>query len=335
MTEDHVDEEDRNGGRRSSDRVAISAVVPCFNECLVIDELYRRLIAVLKQVAGDSHEMIMVNDGSTDQTWSLIRRLIREDPHVVGVDLSKNHGHQLAITAGLFHSRGDRVVGNDADLQDPPELICDMMQLMAREQADVVYGRRIRRMGETWFKRTSAHLFYAVLSRLSATDITRDVGDLRVMSARVVEILNSMAEQHRFLRGLVPWIGFKQVPFDYDRQQRAAGTTKYSKRRMARLALDALTSFSLAPLRMSIYVGFTAAVVALSLAAYAIVLTILGHTISGWASLIAVVLFMGGSQLVVTGVLGEYIGRIHEQTQNRPLFIVREVVRSEVRTARP
>ena len=230
----------------------LSCVVPCYNEERTIEELYRRLSTACRSSGTSDYEIILINDGSEDGTWQLIEKLCEADPHVVGIDLARNHGHQLALTAGLETARGDLVFILDADLQHPPELLGEMLAVMDREKSDVVYGRRRKRDVENWFKRWSAALFYRVLEYLSDTKIPRDTGDFRLVRRRVIDVLNKMPEHDRFIRGMIAWIGFKQVAFDYDRAQRFAGETKYSLGKMTALAADAFTGFSIAPLRTRI-----------------------------------------------------------------------------------
>jgi glycosyltransferase involved in cell wall biosynthesis len=309
------------GGDRAVD---VSAVVPCLNEAEALPELYRRLSAALRGVVGDRHEIVLVNDGSSDSTWLRIRELAEDDPHVVGVDLSRNYGHQLALSAGLSVCRGARVLILDADLQDPPELLSEMMARMDAG-ADVVYGRRTARRGESWFKRRSAEAFYRVLSRLTDVPIPKDTGDFRLMSRRVVDTVNAMPEQHRFLRGMVSWIGFQQVPLEYERAERHAGKTKFRVARMLRFAVDAITSFSIAPLRVSTYLGLFLGFVAIVLLVGTLLAWFVADVVPGWTSLMVVVLLLGAAQLVMFGLMGEYLGRLYMQSKSRPLYLIREV----------
>ena len=273
-----------------------------------------------------SHEIVLVDDGSRDRTWEIIRALALTDAAVRGLRLSRNHGHQLALTAGLQAARGDRVLMIDADLQDPPELLGALLQRMDETGADVVFGRRIRREGEGLFKRATAWTFYRVLNWFSDMEIPRDTGDFRLVSRRVLDVLNNLGEHNRFVRGLVCWVGFEQVPLDYVRASRHAGETGYPLRKMVRFAADALTSFSIRPLRLASYFGMICALLALLVAAYAIVQWVLGHTIQGWTSLIVVILVIGAMQLLVLGIIGEYLGRLFLESKQRPLFTVRERV---------
>ncbi len=303
-------------------RPAISVVVPCYNEAEVLPTFCERMIASCR-ATGRSFEIILVNDGSGDATWQVVRAQCIADPAFVGIDLSRNHGHQLALTAALHHARGEFILVIDADLQDPPELLREMLQVM-EEGADVVFGQRTRREGETWFKKVSAAAFYRTLNYLADTSIPADTGDFRLMRRRVLEEFLRLPEQSRFIRGMVSWLGFRQVPLLYERQERAAGTSKYPLRKMIRFALDAVTSFSTKPLIAATYLGGAVGLMAFFLAIYSIVQWFFGHTVQGWTSLIVVVLLLGSVQLFVLGIIGEYLGRLTMQAKNRPLFIVRE-----------
>ena len=308
--------------------VRVSAVIPCYNEEESIGELYRRVSAACLEEIGEDFEIVLVNDGSADSTWTKVSALAGEDHHVVGINLSRNHGHQLALSAGLSACRGDRILILDADLQDPPELLGKMMLLMD-EGADVVYGRRAGRAGETWFKRATAAIFYSLLRRLVDVDIPRDAGDFRLLSRRALSILLAMPEQHRFLRGMVSWIGLRQVPVVYDRAPRYRGETKYSVTKMARFALDAITGFSTKPLRIASYLGLLFGLFGIALLVYVVVGFATLRVVPGWTSLMAVVSIMGSATLFVLGLIGEYIGRMYMEMKRRPLFIIDEVVGSE------
>jgi dolichol-phosphate mannosyltransferase len=307
------------------ERPRLSAVVPCYNEEEGLALFYGRLSAACAACVGDSYEIVLIDDGSTDRSWSVIALLAEDDPHLIGLSLSRNFGHQLALTAGLSFARGDRIFVIDADLQDPPELLSAMMRLMDGG-ADVVYGQRQEREGETWFKRWTAAAFYRLLARMTEVDVPLDTGDFRLMSRRVSEALQSMPEQHRFVRGLVAWIGFKQVALPYRRQKRAAGTTKYPLRKMLRFAVDALTGFSVLPLRISSLLGVCFGVFGLSTLVYALVSWLLFRVVPGWASTVVLTSILGSSQLLAVGIMGEYIGRIFIEVKRRPHFIVREVL---------
>lgn len=312
----------------------LSIVVPCFNEEACLPALHVRLTAAAREAARDDYEIVLVNDGSRDGSWPIMRRLAAEDGHVVAINLSRNHGHQLALTAGLDLCRGETVLIIDADLQDPPELLPDMLRAMQAEGADVVYGVRKSRAGETAFKRATAHGFYRLLSRATEVDIPLDTGDFRLMSRRALDALLAMPEQARFIRGMVAWIGFKQLPFAYDRQERFAGETKYPLKKMVRFALDALTGFSSAPLKLAGRAGLLLSVGSLLLILYIAYAWAAGRSIQGWTSLMLVVVVLGAVQMFVLALMGEYIGRLYNEAKRRPLYIVQEVAGGEGRDAR-
>jgi len=306
----------------------LSVVAPCYNEAGCLDQLHVRLTdACVKEVGAHRYEIVLVDDGSSDSTWQEIRALVDKDPHVVGVAMSRNHGHQLALSAGLTVCRGQRILIIDADLQDPPELLPEMMRLMD-QGADVVYGRRQSRAGESWFKEITAKLFYRLFDRLVEFQIPLDSGDFRLMSRRALDVLNDMPEHHRFIRGMVSWIGFNQVPIYYERQARYAGSTSYPFTKMLRFALDAITSFSVRPLRIASYLGMLFGVMALMALVYTLFGWAMGHTVIGWTSIMAVILLLGSAQLIVIGVAGEYLGRLCLEAKNRPLYIIDQVARS-------
>jgi polyisoprenyl-phosphate glycosyltransferase len=303
----------------------LSVVVPCFNEEACLGRLHERLGAAAKKAAGQDYEIVLVNDGSRDSSWSVMQRLAGEDPHLVAINLSRNHGHQLALTAGLDLCRGDIILIIDADLQDPPELLPDMLKTMRSEDADVVYGVRKSRAGDTAFKRATAHTFYRLLSRATEVDIPLDAGDFRLMSRRALDALLAMPEQARFIRGMVAWIGFRQIPFAYDRQERFAGETKYPLGKMIRFALDALTGFSSAPLKLASHAGLWLSVGSILLILYIAYAWAAGQSIQGWTSLMLVVVVLGAVQMFVLALQGEYIGRLYNEAKRRPLYIVQDV----------
>ena len=305
-------------------RVALSVVVPCYDEEASLPALYNRLTRVCAETAGDDYEIVLVSDGSRDRTWPMIALLAESDRHVVGVNLSRNHGHQIALTAGLSICRGARVLVIDADLQDPPELLPEMLRLMDAG-ADVVYGQRIERQGESPFKRWSASLFYRLLGALAEIEMPMDTGDFRLISRRTVDVLNAMPEQHRFVRGMVSWIGFTQVALPYRREARANGTTKYPLSRMLAFATDAITAFSVRPLRISSGLAVLFALCGLVVMGYAIYSWRAGVAVAGWTSLMCVVLIMGSAQLFVLGIFGEYLGRLAVESKRRPLYVVKEI----------
>jgi glycosyltransferase involved in cell wall biosynthesis len=308
----------------------LSIVVPCYNEQECLEALHRRLNAAAVQAVGDDYEIVLVNDGSKDRTWALMQEAAARDPHLVAVNLSRNHGHQLALTAGLDLCRGDIILIIDADLQDPPELLTDMIATMDREKADVVYGLRTARAGETPFKRATAAGFYRLLARATEVDIPVDAGDFRLMSRRALDALLAMPEQARFIRGMVAWIGFRQVPFPYERDERFAGETKYPLSKMIRFALDALTGFSSAPLKLASHAGLWLAAGSVILVLYIAMSWATGQTIQGWTSLMLVVVTLGAVQMFVLGLMGEYIGRLYSQAKNRPLYIVQDIAGARV-----
>jgi dolichol-phosphate mannosyltransferase len=313
---------------------SLSIVVPCFDEEACLPVLHERLTAAARGAAGDDYDIVLINDGSRDGSWAIMERLVGGDPHLTAINLSRNHGHQLALTAGLDLCRGERVLIIDADLQDPPELLAEMMATMDREKADVVYGVRKSRAGETAFKRATAHGFYRLLSRATEVEIPVDTGDFRLISRRALDALLAMPEQARFIRGMVAWIGFRQVPLPYAREQRFAGETKYPLRKMIRFALDALTGFSSAPLKLASHAGLILSFGSLLLTAYIAYAWVSGHSIQGWTSLMLVVVILGAIQMFVLALMGEYIGRLYNEAKKRPLYIVQEIAGGEAREGR-
>jgi polyisoprenyl-phosphate glycosyltransferase len=313
---------------RSDARVhpRLSIVAPCYNEEEGLEEFHGRMTAAAEKTAGSDYELILVNDGSSDRTWSIMGDLVRRDPHVVAVNLSRPHGHQLAMTAGLYVCRGGRILTIDADLQDPPELLGEMWCLMKRAEADVVYGVHKERPGESVLKRGTATLFYRLMRRIGDVDMPVDAGDFRLMTRRVLDVLNSMPEQHRFIRGMVSWIGLRQVPLVYDRAPRRTGASNYSLAKMIGLAFDALTSFSIMPLRLASYLGLVLGTLSLLMLGYTFGSWALGHVVTGWTSLLTVVLILGSAQLILFGLLGEYVGRLYLETKRRPLFVIDQVL---------
>lgn len=304
--------------------IRLSIVAPCYREALGLAELHRRSTLAAQALVGDDFELILVNDGSPDETWPGICALGDRDARVVGVNLSRNHGHQLALTAGLSVARGERILILDADLQDPPELLPQMMRALD-EGADVAYGQRTQRAGETLFKRATAALFYRLLRRLTDVQIPRDTGDFRLMSRRVLEVLKGMPESHRFMRGMVSWVGFRQVAVPYERELRATGSSSYPLRKMLRLAFDAITGFSTRPLRLASLLGLLFGAVGALGVVITIIAWAMGVTVPGWASVVVILLTLGGIQLAVLGIIGEYLGRLYIEVKRRPLFIIDEI----------
>lgn len=299
-----------------------------YNEEEVIETTYRRLTSVLEPI-GETYELVLVNDGSRDRTAEIVRSLCASDPRVKLVDFSRNFGHQIAVTAGMDYASGRAVVLIDADLQDPPELIPEMVARW-REGYDVVYGKRTVRKGETWFKKVTAAAFYRLLRSLTSVNIPLDTGDFRLMDRKVSDTLSSMRENSRFIRGMVSWAGFRQTYVEYVREERFAGETKYPLTKMIRLSLDAITSFSTKPLKLAGILGFL-----LSAAGFIYLLIVLylrlftDSTTQGWTSLIVISLLFHGITLSLLGVLGEYIGRTYEEAKRRPLYVVADRVNFE------
>jgi dolichol-phosphate mannosyltransferase len=305
--------------------IKLSIVAPCYNEADGLPAFVERMSQAAQASVGPAYELILVNDGSRDRTWSCIQAMSLRYGNVVGVNLSRNHGHQLAVTAGLTLVRGERVLVIDADLQDPPELLSAMLARMD-EGFDVVYGRRRTRASESRFKLATASAFYRLLASLSDVSIPRDTGDFRLMSWRIVERLNAMPEQDRFLRGMVAWLGGAQTEILYDRDARHAGETGYTLRKMVHLAVTGLTGFSTAPLKMAVVLAFLGMALAAAIAAYALVGFFVGHAAPGWTSLALIMAFFGVGQLGCLAIMGAYLGRIYMQVKGRPLFLIDEVV---------
>jgi dolichol-phosphate mannosyltransferase len=301
----------------------LSIVIPVFNEEETIPELERRLEAFLSEL-GETWEVVFVDDGSRDGSRTLLRSMAERDHRYRVLALSRNFGHQLAITAGLDHAEGDAVVVMDADLQDPPEVVRSMLTEW-RKGFDVVYAVRTRRLGETWFKRVSARLFYRVFRAMLGFEVPLDTGDFRLMSRPVVATLRLLRERHRFIRGMVAWVGFRQTAIHYERQGRFAGETKYPLAKMLRFAIDGITSFSTVPVRMATWLGILSGVLAVSLGIWAVYAKLSGSdVVLGWTTIMMLVALSSSVQLLMTGVLGEYIGRIYEEVKRRPLYTVTE-----------
>lgn len=308
---------------------SISVVAPAYNEQEVLEEFHRRVSAVLQGLGGD-YEIVLVNDGSRDNTLAIMHALRARDPHVTVVDLSRNFGKEIALSAGLDHTKGEVVVVLDSDLQDPPELIPQMLE-MWREGYEVIYGTRAVREGETWFKKATANYFYKVIKQVSRVDIPKNTGDFRLMSRRAVEALAKLREEHRFMKGLFAWVGFPSKALLYKRDPRAAGTTKWNYWKLWNLALEGITSFTVAPLKVSTYLGLVIALLAL---VYAVVViwkaAFYSDPVRGYPSLMAVMLFLGGVQLISVGLLGEYVGRIFNEVKRRPLYLLNRLMASEL-----
>ncbi|MBA4399550.1 MAG: glycosyltransferase [Anaerolinea sp.] len=298
-----------------------SIIAPIYNEECCLDELHRRISEVMDQT-HEPWELVLVNDGSQDSSPEIIRRLAASDKRVRPVMFARNFGHQIAVTAGLDYSRGQAVVIIDADLQDPPEVILEMIARW-REGAEVVFAVRAEREGESWFKKITASLFYRIIYSITDVKIPLDSGDFRLMDRKVVNVMNSMREHHRFLRGMSAWVGFTQVGVTYNRAARFGGETKYPFKKMFKLALNAITGFSYFPLQLATYVGFiTAGLAILAIPVVAVLRAMQSQAFFGQASTLLAVLFLGGVQLISLGILGEYIGRIYDEVKGRPLYIV-------------
>ncbi|WP_081756834.1 glycosyltransferase family 2 protein [Gorillibacterium massiliense] len=304
------------------ERIRYSIVIPMFNEEAVIAETYKRLRLVMDE-QPENYELVFVNDGSRDGTAGIVRELCKTDEHVRLVDFSRNFGHQVAISAGMDYAQGDAIVVIDADLQDPPQVILQMIAKW-KEGYDVVYGRRLKRKGETLFKKTTAKMFYRLLRSMTNVDIPVDAGDFRLIDRKVCDVLKNLKEKNRYVRGLVSWVGFRQTSVEYVREERFAGETKYPLKKMLRFALDGITSFSYKPLKLATYIGMGLSAVSFVYLVVVVIQKLMHQTQAGWASTVAINLFFNGIMLMLLGVIGEYIGRIYDETKDRPLYIVRE-----------
>ena len=305
-----------------------SIVAPCYNEEGNLNELYRRIREIMDQT-GANWELVLINDGSADRTAEMMRELHTADSRVHFIDFARNFGHQIAVTAGLDYAQGEAVIIIDADLQEPPELILEMIEKW-KEGYQVVYAVRRERKGESWFKLFTAKLFYRIIYRITDVNIPLDTGDFRLMDRKVVDALKHMQERHRFIRGMTSWVGFKQTGVYYTREERFAGQTKYPFRRMLKFALDAVTSFSFFPLQMATYLGFAIAALSGLGAILVIIARLFGNPTNqpffGQATTLVMVLFLGGVQLISLGIIGEYLGRIYDEVKGRPMYIVNEAV---------
>ena len=313
----------------------LSVVVPAYNEEEVLGTFHERLAEVLDSLDMAS-EVIYVNDGSRDGTLKVLWQLQAEDNRVAIVNLSRNFGKEIALTAGIHHATSDAVVVIDADLQDPPELIPEFVRIWAEDGADVVYGQRLSRDGETWLKKTTSSLFYKLMQNFGRVTIPKDTGDFRLMDRRAIEALNQLNETHRFMKGLFTWIGFDQRALPYRRDARFAGETKWNYWRLWNLALEGITSFSVVPLHVATYLGLLVAACAFLFGAFIVVKTLLfGDVVQGYPTLATIILFLGGVQLLFIGVLGEYLGRVFNETKGRPLYFVKDFRPSARDSAKP
>lgn len=305
--------------------VKYSVVVPAFNEQEVLEETYRRLTEVMEQT-NESYEIIFINDGSRDRTYEIAEAICQRDSHIKLINFSRNFGHQIAVTAGMEYSSGQAIVIIDADLQDPPHIILEMIKKW-KEGYDVVYGQRLKREGETFFKKFTAKCFYRILNKMTSMQIPVDTGDFRLIDRKVCDVMNRIQEKNRYVRGLVTWVGFKQTAVEYKRESRFAGETKYPLKKMIKLATDAILSFSYKPLRLAGLVGGTLSACSFVYLIVVIIQKLFTDTTQpGWASLFAIILFFNGVSLILHSITGEYVGRIYEETKNRPLYIVRDTL---------
>ncbi len=305
--------------------IRYSIIVPCYNEEASLPELYRRLKEVMEQT-NELWELVLINDGSHDRTPQMMAELHASDDRVNYIDFARNFGHQIAVTAGLDYAQGEAIVMIDADLQDPPELILEMIEQW-KAGYKVVYAVRSKRKGESWFKLFTAKLFYRIIYRITDVDIPMDTGDFRLMDRKVVSALKQMKERHRFIRGMTSWVGFKQTGVEYVRQERYAGETKYPLRRMLKFAGDAITGFSYFPLQLATFLGFiVAALSGLGMVGVIVARLFGNQAFFGQATTLVMVLFLGGVQLLSLGVIGEYLGRIYDEVKGRPMYVVNEAV---------
>jgi len=305
----------------------LSVIIPCYNEEAVILETYKRLKNVLT-AEQFLYELLFINDGSKDKTLSLLKTIAETDQTVKILNFSRNFGHQCAVTAGINHCSGDMAVIIDADLQDPPEVIPEMLRLMLAQQADVVYGVRKKREGENWFKLFTAKMFYRMLNKLSDVKFPVDTGDFRLVNRKIIDQFNNLEEKNKYIRGLISWMGFKQLPFYYEREARFAGETKYPFKKMLQFAMIGLFYFSKKPLNIATSLGFFSVFLGLLYVLWVLISIVfsLGHTVSGWTSTIVLIVFFGGVQLLTIGILGKYIGNLFDEAKNRPEYIIEDKV---------
>jgi len=307
----------------TNNKKSLSIIVPAYNEHEVLSSFHHRTVAVIDKIGVDA-EFIYVNDGSDDETLADMEALKRLDSRVAIVDLSRNFGKEIAMTAGLDHSNGDAVIVIDADLQDPPELIPELYQYW-QDGFDVVYAQRIAREGETALKRLTARYFYQIINSIGGVEIPKDTGDFRLLSRRAVESLKQLNEQHRFMKGLFAWIGYPQKAVRYHRDARFAGRTKWNYWKLWNFAIEGITSFTIAPLKIATYIGLVTAGFAISYGLFIISKTLIyGNPVAGYPSLIVVILFLGGAQLITLGVMGEYLGRMFNEVKQRPLYLINQ-----------
>lgn len=308
----------------------ISVVIPMYFEEDVVNECYNRTKNVLNKLSLYEHEIIFINDGSKDKTLELLEKISQNDNNVKIISFSRNFGHQAAVTAGLKFATGDAVVIMDADMQDPPEVIEEMVKLW-EEGNEVIYAKRKVREGETKFKLFTAKMFYKMLNSLSDTEIPKDTGDFRLADKKVIEVINQLPEHNKFLRGLFSWVGFKQIPLEYERKERFAGKTKYPLKKMIKLALDGITSFSTKPLKILGILGIFSVLISFIILIYALISFAfnLNHLTPGWTSLMVTITFLGGIQLLSIWLISEYVGRIYDESKGRPEYIIDKKINIE------
>ena len=308
----------------------ISIVIPMYNEHEIANMCYKRINEVIKQLNNYEYEIIFINDGSKDNTQLILEEIAKEDKNVKILSFSRNFGHQAAVTAGIKYVTGDAIVIMDADLQDPPELIPDMLKLW-EDGNEVIYGKRKARKGESLFKLMTAKMFYNTLNALSDVDIPKDTGDFRLVDRKVVDTINKLPEHNKFLRGLFSWVGYKQVPYEYERQERFAGKTKYPLNKMLKLASDGIISFSTKPLKLVGALGIISIIISIAILLYALISYAckLNQLTAGWTSIMVAITFFAGVQLLSIWIISEYIGRIYEETKQRPQYIIKEKINIE------
>ncbi len=305
----------------------VSVIIPCYNEELVIQESYKRLTSVMGGLEH-TYELIFINDGSRDKTYEILHQLSQEDEKVKVLNFSRNFGHQCAVTAGINHCNGDAAVIIDSDLQDPPEVIVEMLKIMEEQQANVVYGVRKKRKGENWFKLVTAKYFYRFLNNLSDVKFPVDTGDFRLIDRKIIDIFNHMEEKNKYIRGLISWMGYKQLPCYYDRDERFAGETKYPLKKMLKFAMIGVFYFSKKPLKIATFTGFISVLIGVLYGIVALITKLIYpySLVTGWTTLIILIIFFGGVQLITIGVLGQYIGNLFDEAKDRPEYIVDEKI---------